>query len=313
MKKRIFKLTIGLALTLLASGFFGTAWGGCIPSNVSPEEADGLVTEFDGNMSCGNISGQFGCEIPGGSTAGLGLPPNEDIFKCTDPADSTKFFNVFSERPDGEPASWRVEVDVDGNGVGIDSVITDSAQGGNGCLYAFESDAKSGVAGFLKSNNVDVVLRNLTLCADGEDEPVPPPTPTPAAKIAACVFEADGSTNIAGVEIGCPAGPWPFNQRTIIVASHTDGGGFAIPNKGFRNDAGEIDFGMFLCVCNGPELGGEEEQCNPNLESILDDPDETGEFAGLFACVVAAQTDSSESIDFTNPTCVTSGGRRRCY
>lgn len=289
------------AVALIAFSLAGTAWGQCLPSSVNPTEADGLVTEFDGNMSCGNITGQFGCTMSGGDGECMATNP-----------DGPENFSVSSQiRPDGS-ARWQFN---SGNGIsGIDSAITDAAQGGNGCLYAFQVDANSGDAGFLKSNGA-IVLRNLTICADINDEPRPPPQPAPAAKIQACLAMSGESIEIGdtGVEITCPTGGAGINQRTIVVARDTDLDGNRVPDKGWQDENGGIAFDQFLCVCNGPDPEtGEESQCNPNLGKN-DVPDPSGEFAGLQACLVAESSDSSESIDFTNPTCVTSGGRRRCY
>jgi len=299
MQKLPFKT---LMYSIVGSAIFGIsniAWAQqCVSPlpDLMPPEAEELLTDFDGNMTCENLGAALKCSISGGAG---------DCISNTGPKGEQ--FTVTSSNNGGE-IQWSVTSTVIG---GIDNVITDSAQGANGCLYGFRFDATDGRAGFLKSNDSFARVNQVEFCADLNVEPVLAPPP-PAPVVQTCELDAGQSIFLAGVEIKCPFGTPGFNKRTIVVATDTDASGVAVPDKGFQNAEGEIAFDQFLCVCNGLGDTEGELQCNPNL-AFGDLPDATGEFAGLSACIVEQNTDSTESVDFTNPTCVTSGGRRRCY
>lgn len=315
MKVSIGSFSSLVATGLLALGFVVPAWGQqCLPPTpLEPPEAANLITEFDGNMTCG--TGQFGCSIPDGG----GL----NSATCTAfNSDSTKYFRVRSTIGVDKKAYWNIEPD-GSNILGIDGLINNNGPGGGakGCLYSFGIDAVSGTAAYEKSNRTIATIQSLTFCADSLSEPVPPPAPIPLSKVQACELDSSGNENVEiyGVSINCmnvPAG----EDREIFVVRKT----YQDPNSGqvvndrnfgFANIdgvdlgvAGDIDLSN-ICRCVGNTTVPEESQCDPD-PNVINNP----EIDALDPCVLGPNAATvPTSIEFQNPIKVCSGGSCRYY
>lgn len=266
------------------------------------------VTDFDGNLVCENIGGQFGGQIPDG----VGM----ETFQFVDDEGNKFQFTVESYLDSFGIAQWRVLLPSEAPPpddswtvlYAIDTAITDAAQGGNGCLAAMGSDAVSGRLAWERSNG-GYTLRNLYVCADTSFDPVgvaPPPPPEP---VKGCFLENMDSTVIYGVTVKCegvPAG----EKRTIFVSKDTELDEFSqphpVPGYGFLDENGVIDFNN-VCICNGPTVPDAEPQCDPNPDQVNDPVTDA-----LDPCTVQ-DADVQVEISIQNPRCVTVGGSRRCY
>jgi hypothetical protein len=312
-------ITAGLTCFTLA----GPAWGqaGCIdPMPLYPDPSDPIqvvdpndteyvipaptVSAFGSNLTCDDISGQFGGKIPNGSGA-VTFQNSADMVQFTVESTLSNGIAVWNVVPPEEapgPVGWTVLR-------AIDTSITDAAQGGNGCLVSHGADALAGQLAWRKSNGTNT-LRNLYVCADNTFDPVgtqPAPSVEP---VKGCTLEDMQSKTIYGVTVVCQGVPMD-EQRTIFVSKDTElnvdtNNIDPVAGFGFLNEEGEIDFSN-VCVCNGPTSEFEQPQCDPNPDQVNDPI-----LDALEPCTVN-NADVSVNIEIQNPRCVTVGGRRRCY
>ncbi|MGI9318766.1 MAG: hypothetical protein ACR2QW_15670 [bacterium] len=194
----------------------------------------------------------------------------------------------------------------------VDAILTDSAQGGKGCLYSFGTDQSGGAVGYERSNGNFFPPTKAVFCSDGVAETTAVFEPTPEVKN--CILEVDENGNsvpkvIHGVDFSCQ-GVEKGATRTIIVIKDTqncDVNGEnceEVPAFGFTDGAGNIDFNN-VCRCVGNDFTSGE---LPDILACEPDPEDPN---GPGCEVVDAEVPVDISIQ--NPKCFTVGGKRRCY
>lgn len=196
----------------------------------------------------------------------------------------------------------------------IDAALTDSAQGGKGCLYSFGTDKNMGDKLGYATNSTEPFdffpPTKAVFCSDGVAETTAVFEPTPEVKN--CILEVDENGNsvpkvIHGVDFSCQ-GVGFGETRTIIVIKDTqncDVNGEnceEVPAFGFTDLAGNIDFNN-VCRCVGND---DNSGVLPTISACEPDP----EFPG--GCEVI-EAEVPVDISIQNPKCFTVGGKRRCY
>jgi len=190
----------------------------------------------------------------------------------------------------------------------IDAALTDSAQGGKGCLYSFGTDKNMGDKLGYATNNTEPYdffpPTKAVFCSDGVAEVAAVVESLPEVKN--CILEAGQQKEIYGVTFSCDA-VGPNQTRTIIVVQDTTcdefgGNCTGVPAFGFTDGAGNIDFNnVCRCVGDSANSGG-----LPSLPACEPDPEDP---AGCEVIDAEVPVD----ISIQNPKCFTVGGKRRCY
>ena len=235
--------------------------------------------------------------------------------------------NVTSESGDCATLGITANVDVNTNGIlwgsddsinpyGIDSEMTNSAQGGKGCLYVHGTDKFAGVIGYATNPASDADFFPATkavFCSDNVEEVAFVEEPDPVVTNCTVPEVGGGSLIIHGVQFTCPEVP-PGETRTIIIVKDDEtfvddqtglstlrpAPGFGFVEEGTTN----IDFNN-VCECKGPPLIGG----SLPVEKPACDPDPANETGG---CEVV-DAEVPVNIEIQNPKCFTVGGFRRCY
>jgi hypothetical protein len=299
---------IGLTITGLAFSAEGLAVEGCFDDS---EEGDtsSFVTPYGGaDLSCPSTDNASYQDC----TATI---KNGQI--TTSPGcDASALSITFSIDPADGGLEWLSTAEDFGKR--IDAALTDSAQGGKGCLYSFGTDRAAGKIGYQRSSGVFFPPTKAVLCSDGAAEVTA--SIDPPAVVEECVIDSGQSKLIHGVTFSCPEVP-DGETRTIVVAKDTetvldefgnpvivDGEILLkpVPDFGFTTD-GNIDFNN-ICQCIGTATPGAppspttlplKTECDPDPE----DP----------TCVIGEDARVPVEALFQNPKCFTIGGKRKCF
>lgn len=288
---KIRKLEVFFVINLVVCGFVFSAPAfadGCFDP---PGEPDTFVTQYGGaDLSC--PSAEFTeCTV----TFKNGLIESESP-GCTDLAIVTDIDPVtggVTWESFSEPADW------------VDAALTDSAQGGKGCLYSYGTDKNMGILGYSTSPTDFFPPTKAVFCSDGIREASVVVQPEPVVKN--CILEAGQQKEIYGVTFSCDA--VGANQtRTIIVVQDTTcdefgGNCTGVPAFGFTDGAGNIDFNnVCRCVGDSANSGG-----LPPIPACEPDPENINGGCEVIDAEVPVD------ISIQNPKCFTVGGTRRCY
>lgn len=281
-------LLVGLSL----AGLFcstQTFADGCF----DPGVADTYVTQYGGaDLSC-----------PSGYTECVITFKNGNI---TSKSDDCAILGITANvDPNTDGILWESDEVI--NPFGIDSEMTNSAQGGKGCLITHGTDKFAGTIGYATNPESDddfFPATKAVFCSDDEREVASVVVEDPVVKN--CILEEGEQKKIYGVTFSCD--DVGINQeRTIIVVQDTacDINGDncqGIPAFGFTDGAGNIDFNN-VCRCKGNNTtsGG-----LPDILACDPDPENPG------GCEVSS-AEVPVDISIQNPKCFTVGGRRRCY
>lgn len=215
---------------------------------------------------------------------------------------------------------WSSSAGVDGSGIPasdkIDAILTDSAQGGKGCLYSFGVDQTGGTkVGYQRNSGDFFPASRAVFCSDQVEEVTA--VVEPPAVVEECVIADGESKKIHGVTFSCPEVP-AGALRTIIVVKDTecDVNGTNcnfVPGYGFLGPdgtptQGTIDFNN-ICQCQGPAVPGSDpgtfgvvsEECDLNPDSSPGD------------CVVGPGAEVPVDASIQNPKCFTVRGKRKCF
>ena len=289
MGNRKFRLLslIGLALTGLGYSVQAIA-NGCYDP---PGEPDTFVTQYGGaDLSC----------------------PSAEYAECV-----VSFKNGRIHSESGGCADLEISVDIDPVTGGVtwesfaspedwvDAALTDSAQGGKGCLYSYGTDKNMGLLGYATSPTDFFPPTKAVFCSDGIREAAVVVEPPPVVEN--CILEAGQQKEIYGVTFSCDA-VGPNQARTIIVVQDTvcdeyGGNCEGVPAFGFTDGSGNIDFNnVCRCVGDSANSGG-----LPPVPACEPDPENVNGGCEVVDAEVPVE------ISIQNPKCFTVGGRRRCY
>lgn len=293
MKNMNFRMLqiMGISLTGL---FFSTQVpaAGCF----DPGEPDTFVTQYGGaDLAC--PSAAFTECIITFKNGAVQTDGCATIDAVIDP--DTGGVTWFTENPDEDD--------------GQDAVLTDSAQGGKGCLYSFGTDKFEGMVGYATSPTDFFPPTKAVFCSDGFDEVAA--IVQPPAVVEECVIDSLESKLIHGVTFSCPFVP-DGETRTVIVSKDTmctenpDMPGellcTPVPGFGFTTE-GSLDFNN-VCQCVGSAVPGIPPSPTTSILQEECDPDP----ANPEGCEVN-NAEVPVEILIQNPTCFTVGGFRRCF
>jgi hypothetical protein len=291
-------LVIGFTLTGLAFSAQTLAEEGCYSD---PDMKDTFTTIYGGaSLECPSAGSFDECSV---TISKKGIP---DYSNCQGDLDVTVEI-IESGEEDAGKIHWT-------SNDGIDAVLTDSAQGGKGCLTSNGTDKFEGFAGYEKSTGGFFPPTKVVFCSDAfaEYSSAAPPV----AKVEECVIGSGASKEIHGVKFSCPLVP-DGETRTIIVSKDTTCAGFGtaqecsnVPGFGFTDDAtGILDFNN-VCQCvGGVGTSGQvvdKDECDPN-------PDADGL---LVPRCIGENTEINNNpivITIQQPKCFTVGGFTRCF
>jgi hypothetical protein len=318
MQRSILKSSAIAAVGLLAFTLVGTASAQELVPNAC-QQTDPLAdyVEITGGTTTCDPTTQFCCEINIGQGSCEAFEPG--IFV---PPEVPKQFRVHSEvLPNNGGLHWWLDTEF--STTFLDGYKTIGASGGSNCFYGHEPDQdEASGGGYVKNNGNYSGVQRAIFFSDGQNEFAEVPLPN----VPNC--ELNGvAGKVADVQVMCPDPVEGYeeqgsNERWIIVAEVRNGHGVKNKNTmlGFIDPTtGDIDPTNF-CKCNkGDVAGGEDQQCNPNIQPSTgpgdpgDPPDTEGPYAGLPACNLDEALPVPVVIELQNPTCVGAGSSRRCW
>jgi hypothetical protein len=280
-------LVIGFTLTGLAFSAQTLAEEGCYSD---PDMKDTFTTIYGGaSLECPSAGSFDECSV---TISKKGIPSYSN---CAAGVDGNVDVTVNIEN-DGR-IHWT-------SNDGIDAVLTDSAQGGKGCLTSNGTDKFEGFAGYEKSTGGFFPPTKVVFCSDEITEfaGVAPPV----ANVEECILDAGESKIIHGVTFSCPAVP-AGEIRTIIVTNDE------VPGFGFTDDeTGILDFNN-VCQCIGPADASGATGAPGAIAQVECNPDPEGEENENFPLCTVNTTKNPIVITIQNPKCMVVFGAVRCF